>query len=75
MEGVIGHTVIDEATTKVNVGFQGSPGSGEQVRGIAADLSEYAGQVVNVTLAAVPKAEPDSLCVIIHVKGVTVLSP
>ena len=74
MESVIGHTVIDEEATKVNVGFQGSPGSGENVRGIAADLSAYAGQVVNVTLAAVPKAEPDSLCVIIHVKGVTVLA-
>ena len=39
---------------------------------LAADLSAFEGQTVNVTFAAVPKAEPDSLALIAHVVNVKV---
>ena len=42
------------------------------VQGVTADLSDYAGQTVNVIFAAVPETEPDSVCIIACVKGVTV---
>ena len=62
------------AGSNANSVFQGSPGSGEKVTGLAADLSDYAGQEVNVTFGAIPKAEPTSICVILHVLNVSVLS-
>ena len=62
------------AGSNANSVFQGSPGSGEKVTGLAADLSDYAGQKVNVTFGAIPKAEPTSICVILHVLNVSVLS-
>ena len=57
--------IIDKEASKANCGFQGSGG-------IAADLSDYAGKKVNVTFAAVPKADTDSLCILLHVIGVNV---
>lgn len=41
--------------------------------GIAADLSAYSGQTVNVTFAAVSKADPSSICVLAHITGVNVV--
>ena len=52
--------------------FQTALGSGVNATGIAADLSAYAGQTVNVTFCAVPKSAPNTLCPIVHIKGVTV---
>lgn len=57
--------VADKEASKANSGFQGKGG-------IVADLSEYSSEVVNVTFAAVPKADTDSLCIIVHVTGVSV---
>ena len=57
--------VTDKEASKANCSFQGSGG-------IAADLSDYAGKKVNVTFAAVPKADTDSLCIIVHITGVNV---
>ena len=72
--GRTGATVTDLEATKRNGHFQGSVGSGENVQNaLAADLSEYAGQTVNITFAAVPYTEPDSLCIILHVTDITVL--
>ena len=42
------------------------------VQGIAANLANYSGQTVDVIFAAVPKAEPDKLCIITIAKGVQV---
>jgi hypothetical protein len=52
--------------------FQTTLGAGVNATGIAADLSAYAGQTVNVTFCAVPKSAPNTLCPIVHIKGVTV---
>jgi len=60
--------------SNIGVHFQSGVGAGANVSGYAADLSEYVGQKVNVTFAAVPKAEPDSLCLILHVTDVTVVT-
>ena len=60
--------------SNIGVHFQSGVGAGANVSGYAADLSEYVGQKVNVTFAAVPKADPDSLCLILHVTDITVLT-
>ena len=60
-----------EASVAYSV-FQTALGSGVNAAGIAADLSAYAGQTVNVTFCAVPKSAPNTLCPIVHIKGVTV---
>ena len=54
--------------------YQGTVGSSytASTHGVAADLSAYAGQTVNVTFAAVPKGQPNSLCYIAHLTGVQV---
>ena len=60
-------TVSNIDASKVNGGFSGS-------RGICADLMNYfeQGDTVNVTFAAVPKADTSSLCIIGHVTNVEV---
>ena len=58
-------TVSDPEASKVNSCFQGG-------LGIMADLSDYSGETVNVTFAAVPKADTDGLCLILHVTNVVV---
>ncbi len=68
------YTFIDREASKINGAFQGTAGAGVEASGIAADLSEYAGQTLHVTFGAVPKAAPDTLCVILHVLNVTVLA-
>lgn len=68
-----GYEFSDLEATKETVCFQGTVGAGAAVKGgISADLSACAGQTVNVTLAAVPKNAPDTICVIIHLVGVEV---
>jgi hypothetical protein len=67
-----GYTFADIAATSKNASFQGTIGAGAKVNGIYADLSAYAGKTVNVTFAAVPATATDTLCVIVHVKGVKV---
>lgn len=54
--------------------YQGTVGSSytANTHGVAADLSAFAGQTVNVTFAAVPKGQPNSLCYIAHLTGVQV---
>lgn len=51
-----------------NTCFQGTN------RGVAADLSAYAGKTVNVTIAAVPNLNTETLCLVAHITGVTVPS-
>jgi hypothetical protein len=63
-----------ESGSKNNAMFQGVLNSPDPatVAGIVADLSAYAGQTVNLTLAAVPEAQQDAICIIAHVTGITV---
>ena len=67
-----GAIITDESATKQNAMFQGGSGGGANTPGIAANLKDYAGKKVDVTFAAVPKNDPDGLCVLIQVVGVQV---
>lgn len=40
--------------------------------GVSADLSEYAGQTVDIVFAAVPSLATDTLCILIEITGVAV---
>ena len=67
----------DAVTSISKYVIQDTTASGAKVRfqtttGIGADLSDYVGQTVNVTFAAIPNAEPNSLCVLAYVRNVTV---
>ena len=67
-----GYTFEDAEASYVGAIYQSPTGLGNDTKGLGADLSAYAGQTVNVTFAAVPKNEPDSLCLIACVTGVEV---
>ena len=65
----------DPSSAVIGGGYQGKVNMklpSERAAGIAADLSEYNGKTVNVILAAVPKAEQDSLALIAYVTNVKV---
>jgi hypothetical protein len=68
------YVINDQAASNVNVRFQGSK-TGAESSGIVADLSAFAGQTVDLTFAAVPKADSNSLCILIHLQNVEVLAP
>ena len=63
-----------EPGSEKNSVFQGGLNNPDpaSVAGIYADLSDYLGETVNLTLAAVPQNEQDTLCVIAHFTGITV---
>ena len=67
-----GAVVADQTATLKKVTFQGAEGGGTTTAGVAANLAEYAGQKVNVTFAAVPTTDPDTLCILAHIIGVQV---
>ena len=67
-----GAVITNESATKSNSLFQGTAGGGANTSGIAANLKDYAGKKVDVTFAAVPKDDPDGLCILIQVTGVQV---
>lgn len=67
-----GYEFPDAEASKVNCSYQGTIGGGPSVAGLVADLTQFAGTTVNVTFAAVPVSAPDTLCVIVHVKDVSV---
>ncbi len=69
-----GYTFVNRDASMINGSFQGSVGAGINASGIAANLSAFAGQTVNVIFAAVPKAAPNALCVLIYFTGVKVIS-
>ncbi len=64
---------LNMETSLVNSVFQCGAGAGANCSGISADLSAYAGQTVDITFAAVPKLESNSICVVLHVTNVTVI--
>ena len=63
---------VDFSNDLANSAYQGGLNGPSSAKGIAADLSQYAGQTVDVTFAVVPAAENDSLCILAHIKGVHV---
>lgn len=63
---------INFSQSCLNSSYQGGLSGPSSARGIAADLSQYAGQTVDVTFAVVPSAESDSLCILAHITGVKV---
>lgn len=67
-----GYTFSDITATSKNASFQGTIGAGAKVNGIYADLAKYAGKTVDITFAAVPASATDTLCIIVHLKGVKV---
>lgn len=68
-----GYQFVDADSAKKSV-YQSVVGSGDKVAGVAAYLGElYAGQTVDVVYAAVPKSDPNGLCLIAYVKNVTVV--
>ena len=70
------YTIIDKEASYVNGGFSGNPNATTGTcPGIAAVLTDYIGQTVNITFAAVPKTAPDTLCLVLHVIGVQVVAP
>lgn len=68
------YVIKDQVASNVNVRFQGNK-IGAESSGIVADLSTYAGQTVDLTFAAVPKANNKSLCILVHLQNVEVLAP
>lgn len=74
--GTSGDAIIEAAIARsgytqmaryaANSNFQSSQ------KGIAADLSAYSGQTVDVIFAAVPTWAPDTLCLIYNITGVQV---
>jgi hypothetical protein len=66
------YVIKDKTASNVNCRFQGS-NTGADSAGIVADLSAYEGKTVDLTFAAVSKADPTSLGIILHIKGITVL--
>ncbi len=68
----IGAVITDRDSTIKKALFQGGEGGGATTAGLAANLSDYAGQKVNVTFAAVPKTDTDGLCIMLNVTGVYV---
>ena len=61
---------VDFSPYKANSSYQG--GSLGTPAGIGADLSAFAGQTVDLTFAAVSAEDTDSLCILIHIKGIKV---
>ena len=57
----------DTAASLKNSSFQGGTG-------LKIDLSDYAGQTVDVIVAAIPEAEPDSYCLLYRYKDIAVPS-
>jgi hypothetical protein len=62
-------TAVDFSPYVANSSYQGSLGN---VRGIGADLANYAGETVNITFAAVSAEDTSKLCILLHVEGVKV---
>lgn len=67
------YTFKDAEASKLNVIYQCSAGAGVNAQGLSAHLTDYIGKTVNVTFAAVPAKEENTLCLIAHVIGVKVV--
>ena len=54
--------------------FQGAQNAGENIAGLAINLSAYAGQTLSITFAAIPVNDSDGLCIIAHLENVKVVT-
>lgn len=54
--------------------FQGAQNAGENIAGLAINLSAYAGQTLSITFAAIPVNDSDGLCLIAHLENVKVVT-
>jgi hypothetical protein len=62
-------TGYDVAEHPDKIVFQGSEG---EASGVCADLKDFVGQTVDVVFALVPNADPDGLCIMALIQGITV---
>ena len=69
---ISGHGTIDTSATPNSLYGSGIGFEPDKASGIAADLSAYSGQTVDVIFAAVPNADNDTLCLIACITGVEV---
>ena len=67
----LGGVTLSAGSGKLS-GYQCGAGSKENCMGLAADLTEFVGKTVDVTFAAVPLADTNTLCVLDFVEGVYV---
>ena len=65
-----GKTDFDKYAAKS--AYQGQIQGPGSASGLSADLSAFKGQTVNVTFAAVPAEDNDTLCILAHITGVQV---
>ena len=68
----MGDISFEDDDYKKNSTFGGSINDGENINGLVIDLSEFAGETVEVIFAAVPIKEPNSLCLIAKMTNVNV---
>lgn len=71
------YTFVDRENSIKGITYQGGrlPYYHDQCAGVAADLSAYIGQTVDVTFAAIPNSDSNGLCYITLVKSVNVVEP
>ena len=69
---ISGYGTIDTSATPNSLYGSGIGFEPDKASGIAADLSAYSGQTVDVIFAAVPNADNDTLCLIACITGVEV---
>ncbi|MBQ8408057.1 MAG: hypothetical protein IJY39_04260 [Clostridia bacterium] len=67
-------SAVDFSANLEKSSYQGSLNGPASANGLAADLSAFAGQTVDVTFAVVPASDTDTLCILAHVTGVKVAS-
>lgn len=71
------YTFVEREASYTGITYQGKrlPYYHEECAGVAADLTAYIGQTVNVTFAAIPKSDPNGLCYIAHITNVQSVEP
>ena len=69
------YTFADKEASRVNAIYQCGAGSGANCSGVMADLSVYGGRTLDVIFAAVPTAEPNSVCPLVKIVGVKTANP
>lgn len=72
LKGRIGEYTFSEGSN-IKSTFAGSQAQGENIAGLGINLSDYAGQTISLTFAAIPVNAPDSLCLIAHLENVKVV--
>ncbi len=71
------YTFVNPQASYTGITYQGTKYAyySEAGAGVAADLTAYIGQTVDVTFAAIPNSDPNGLCYITHILNVEVVAP